>query len=75
MNKSLLLTCFIDILEENNVATVDIPWSLIQEDIKGEDTHMKLEWKMAEILTNIDTKLYQKFKKIENGKPVIYVKL
>ena len=36
---------------------------------------MKLEGKMVDILTNIDPNLYHKFKKFENNKPIMYVKL
>jgi hypothetical protein len=43
--------------------------------MEGEETHMKLEGEMVEILERIDPNLYSKYKKMENGRSVLYVKL
>ena len=73
--ESLLLTCLIDALERRKVVTVDIPGAFMQSDMEGEVTHMKLEGEMVKILERIDPKLYSKYKKVENGRSVLYVKL
>ena len=73
--ESLLLTCLIDALERRDVATVDIPGAFMQSDMEGEETHMKLEGKMVDILEKIDPALYSKYKMTENNKTVMYVKL
>ena len=71
--ESLLLTCLIDAMERRKVVTVDIPGAFMQSDMEGEDTHMKLEGEMVKILERIDPTLYSKYKKVENGKTVLYV--
>jgi hypothetical protein len=57
-----------------NVATVDIPGAFLQAEM-DEPVHMKLSEKMAELLTQIDAKLYRKFIRDKQGKPALYVKL
>ncbi len=44
----------------------------MQTDMEG-TVHMVLEGKMAELLVEIDPKLYRKYLLIEKGKPVMYV--
>jgi hypothetical protein len=56
------------------VATVDIPGAFMHADM-DETVHIKLVGKMAELLVLVDPKLYRKYVKIENGKPVLYAKL
>ena len=43
--------------------------------MEGETVHMKLEGKMAEMLTKIDPKLYQKYVTNKKGRKVLYVEL
>ena len=52
--ESLFLTCLINAMEHQKVAMVDIPGAFMQADMKCETVHMKLEMKMAELLTKID---------------------
>ena len=76
--EALLLTCLIDAMEHQDVATVDIPGAFMQsdmEEIHGKTTHMKLEGRMVDILNTIDPSLYKKHTKVKNGKKVIYVRL
>ena len=47
----------------------------MQADMEGETEHMKLEGKMAELLTKLDPKLYRKYVTNEKGKTVLYVEL
>ena len=56
--EALFLTCLISATEHQKVPTVDIPGAFMQADVEGETVHMKLEGKMAELLTKIDTKLF-----------------
>ena len=58
--ESLLLTCLIDASEGRDVATVDIPGAFMQSDMEGDDTYMKLEGKMIDILAKLDKNLYTK---------------
>jgi hypothetical protein len=66
--ESVLLTCAIDALEHRDVATVDIPGAFMQADM-DEVVHMKLEGQMAELLVQLDPKLYRNYLHHNNGKP------
>ena len=66
--EALMLTCVIDAMERRDVATVDIPGAFVQTDMKGDDVHMKMEGKMAELLVKLDPKLYRKYITLEKGK-------
>ena len=46
----------------------------MQADMVG-DVHMKLEGKIADLLTKLEPDLYNKYIKTINGKSIIYVKL
>jgi hypothetical protein len=70
--ESLILSCVVDAIEGRDVATCDIPGAFMQSDMKGK-VIMKLEGVMAEVIIKIDTKLYSKYVKKENGKDVIDV--
>jgi hypothetical protein len=70
--EALILTCVIDAIERQDVATCDIPGAFMQSDMKGKVV-MKLEGVMAEVIIKIDPKLYTKFIEKENGKVVINV--
>ena len=59
--EALLLTCLINTMEHRKVATVDIPGAFMQADMEGETVHMKLEGKMADLLTKLDPKIYRKY--------------
>ena len=72
--EALLITCVLDAMEERDVATVDIPGAFMQTDMEGEDTFMKIEGKMVDILTRLDPELYEKHIIFENGHKVLYVK-
>ena len=54
---SIFLTCIVNNMEHQNVATVDIPGSFMQLYIEGKTVQMKLEGEMEELLTNLDPKL------------------
>ena len=69
-----MLSATIDAMEEHDVATVDIPGTFMQADI-NEVVHVKFEGQMAEMLARLDPKLYRKYGRDENGKPVLYVQL
>ena len=71
--ESVLLTSVIDVLENRDIVTVDIPGAFLHADIEGDDVHMKLEGMLVEMLARIDPKLYQKYIRDENGKTIMYV--
>ena len=73
--EALFLTCLINAPEHQKVATVDIPGAFMQADMEGKTVHMKLEGKMAELLTKLDPKLYQKYATNKKGRTVLYVYL
>jgi hypothetical protein len=52
----------------------DIPGAFMQADM-DEVVHMKLEGQMAELLVQLDPKLYRKYLHNNNGKPILYVEL
>jgi hypothetical protein len=72
--ESVMLSCTIDAREHRDVATADIPGAFMQTDM-DDTVHMMLEGKMAELLVKIDPKLYRKYLKTRNGKPIMYVQL
>jgi Reverse transcriptase (RNA-dependent DNA polymerase) len=72
--ESVMLSCVIDAKEQRDVATVDIPGAFMQADM-DEVVHMRLEGKMAELLSKVDPDLYQPYIKTVGGKPVLYVVL
>ena len=53
------------------MATVYIPEALVQADMEGETVHMKMEGKILDILTKLDTKLYRKYITIEKVRPFL----
>ena len=59
--EALFLTCLIDAMDHHEVVTLDIHGAFMQADTEGETVHMKLEVKMADLLTKLDPKLYQKY--------------
>ena len=47
----------------------------MQTDMEVKTVHMKLEGKMAELLTKIDPKIYWKYVTNERGRTALYVEL
>jgi hypothetical protein len=72
--EALMLPCIIDAKEGRDVATAGIPGAFMQTDMV-DTVHMVLEGTMAELLVEIDPKLYRKYLLIKKGKPVMYVQL
>jgi len=72
--ESLFISATLDAHERRDVATVDIPGAFMQADMVG-DVHMKLEWKIADLLTRLEPDLYNKYIQTVNDKSIIYVKL
>ena len=73
--ESLFLTCLINAMEHRKVATVDIPGAFMQADMEGDTVHMKLEEKMAELLTKLEPKIYRKNMTNKKGRTVLCVEL
>jgi hypothetical protein len=72
--ESLFMSAAIDALERRDVATVDIPGAFMQADMVG-DVHMRLEGKIADLFSQLEPELYNKYLKKVKGKTVMYVKL
>ena len=51
--ESVMLSCVLDALEEQDVATADIPGAFMQANM-DDLVHMKLDGKMAELLHSVD---------------------
>ena len=62
-------------MEMSNVATLDIPGAFMQADMDEEVVHLRLHSKMAELLVQLDPKIFQKYVQLTKGKPILYVKL
>ena len=73
--EDLLLIYVIDTMQQRDVATVDISGAFMQSDIEGDNVHVKLEEKMAELFVKLDPKLYRKYIHDKNGRTVMYAKL
>jgi len=73
--EALILSWIIDAMEMCNIATIDIPGALMQADMDEEVVHLQLYGKMAELLVQLDPKLYLKYIQIIKDKPILYVKL
>ena len=52
----------------------DIPGAFMQADM-DEIVNMQIEGKVAQLMTKIDPKKYEKYTVMERGQPVIYVRL
>jgi len=63
-----------DAYERRDMAFVDIPGAFMQADMVG-NVHVKLEGRLAELLTKLDPKIYNEYLYSNNGKPNMYVKL
>ena len=74
-SEALFSTCIIDAMDHQKVATINIHGEFMQADMEGETVHMKMEGKIAELLTKLDPKPYQKYVKREKGITVLYVDL
>jgi Reverse transcriptase (RNA-dependent DNA polymerase) len=72
--EALILTCIIDAMEEQDVATVDVPGAFTQTDM-DELVHVRLVGPMVELLERVNPKLYRKHIVMEKGKRVLYAKL
>jgi hypothetical protein len=72
--ESVMLSATIDVMEERNIATVDIPGAFMQAYI-DEVVHLKFEGEIAEMLVRLDPKMYRQYIKRWIGKTVLYVKL
>jgi hypothetical protein len=71
--QGLVLSCTIDANEERDVATADIPGAFLQTDYVEGDRHLHIEGTMAELLAQIDPKLYRKYIVTSpSGKKVLY---
>ena len=56
------------------VTTVDITGKFMQADMEGDTVHVKLEGKMADLLTKLNPKLYRKYV-TKKGRTVLYMDL
>ena len=75
INESIFITSTIDAKERRDVATCDIPGAFMQADI-DERLHVRLEGKMAELLTRIAPETYEEFLEYDpKGKAYMYLLL
>ena len=54
----MFFTCIIDSLKKRDVATTDIPGAFMETDM-DELVNMKIEGKMAQLMTKINPKKYE----------------
>ena len=72
--KSLMISCVIDAVEQRAVSNVDIPGAFLQADM-DKLVCIKFEGLMAELLSKIDPKFYEKYMVIERGHTVLYASI
>jgi hypothetical protein len=72
--EGLFLSCVIDAKEGRDVATADIPGAFMQADM-DETVFVRMAGPLAKLLTRVDPNKYGRFVTMENGKPVIYIRL
>ena len=71
--EALFLTCLIDAMEGQSVATCDVPGAFMQVDI-DEQIHVRLDGELAEMLMKVYP-TYKQFIAYKHNKPVIYTEL
>jgi hypothetical protein len=71
--ESLILSCMIDAMENQDVATCDIPAAFMQADI-DEEVHIKFEGELVDFLVSIDPS-YKQCMLYERGKKVVFYSL
>ena len=71
--ESLFISAMLDALERRDVA-VDIPGAFMQADMVG-NVYMKLEGRIADLLTELEPGLYKKYVQKLKGKSIMYVRL
>ena len=69
---ALMLSCIMDAWEERDVAIVDIPSAFLHADM-DEEVNMRIDGKMAELLSKVNPKKYQRFLEEKDGKAIVYV--
>ena len=72
--EAVLMTAVIDAMERREVAVVDIPGAFMQADM-DEEVFVRFQGRMAEILLEIDPKLYGPYVTYERKEMVLYVEL
>jgi hypothetical protein len=72
--ESVFLTALIDAEEGREVAVVDIPGAFMQADM-DEETFVKINGKMVDLLLEIDNDMYSPHVMTEHGETILYVEL
>ena len=72
--KYLIISCVIDAMEQHAVDTMDIPGDFQQGNM-DEIVYVKFEGIMAELLSNIYSKLYENYMVIDHGQNFLYAAL
>ena len=69
-----MLSCIMDSMEGQDVATVNIPGGLLYENM-DDIVNMQIDGEMSEMITRVDTGQYEKYVITEKGKKILYVRL
>ena len=69
-----MLSCIMDSMEGQDVATVNIPGGLLYENM-DDIVNMQIDGEMSELITRVDTGQYEKYVITEKGKKILYVRL
>ena len=56
--EALLLTCLIDAVKKQDIATVDIPGAFMQSNMEGPDTYMKMQGRTVQFLSRLDPTIH-----------------
>jgi len=65
--EAVLLSCTNYAMEERDVVIVEILGAFMQADM-NDTVHLKIEGRLEEKLVKVESKLYQKFLSVENGR-------
>ena len=72
--ESVLITAVVDVYEHRDVAIVDIPGTYLSADM-DEEVHLCLQGQIAEMMVRTAPEVYTKYVTLQNGKPILYVRL
>ena len=72
--EAVLITAVVDAYEHRDMAIVDIPGAYLSSDM-DEEVHLCLRGRMSEMMVKIAPEVYAKYVTLQNGKPILYVRL